>query len=554
MTTDFKDFNPDALYFAPLGGCGEFGGNFSVYTCGGRWLAIDLGVGFAEDDLPGIDLVLPDPKAILPYKDKLEGLIITHSHLDHIGALPHLWPRLGCPVYMTEFAHELLLTMLAGMEDAPNIPVTVIDPGTRFKLGPFDCSLVPITHSVPEACMVEIITPKGRVVHTGDWKLDPEPLVGQPYIPEYFSQMGQDGVLAVVGDSTNALVPGRSKSEADVCDGLTALFAGLEGRIIVTCMSSNVGRVFSVAEAALAAGRQVALSGWSLARFERIARDLGYFHELPPFVKRKSIGNMMRDDLVVICTGSQGETNASLYKLALGRHPDFELAPGDNVVFSALAIPGNEVEIADIQEMLRAQGVNVITRHSTETCVYASSHPAADELAEMYSHLKPKVLVAVHGEKPMQEANASVGHRAGAQITFTPENGDVIELSAQPQAKCVGKLTTAQLALEGLSLVPTTAEHLVERRKLHYSGSVMITLALMADGKQHTPAQISLMGLEDGARDLVDRALEKVFSNEHPSALKQDKVVVEAVRLAVRRSINHVYGRKPVTDVHIVRV
>ncbi len=430
--TEFTDFQPDALYYIPLGGCGEFGKNLSLYGWNGHWLMVDLGISFHSENHPPGTLIMPDISWIEKRRKALAGLIITHAHEDHIGAVCYLWPRLRCPVYATPFAAAFLRAKLRDNNMDYDLELIEINPGETFYVGPYHCRVAPITHSIPESTMVEIKTNHGRIVHTGDWKLDHVPSVGDAYDASIYDEMGRDGVLLAVSDSTNANIPGRSGDEIDVEEGLTRLFSRLPHRILVTCFASNVGRIKSIARAAAANGRRVILAGRSLWRFSHIARDLGYYDDIEKFDGPKEMRRHARKQTVIICTGSQGETNAALSRIAMGQHPKISPIPGDHVVFSSRIIPGNEEEIALLQDQLRHAAQEVITPADVPETIYSSGHPCADEVAQLYTWLKPQKVMPVHGTTAHQQANEEIARRCGVSDVLVPANGQVIRVAPGP--------------------------------------------------------------------------------------------------------------------------
>jgi len=443
---DFSDFKNDELYFIPLGGSGEFGTNLNLYRWNNHWLMVDLGVSFHNGKVhPPGTLIMPDISFIEKHRKSLSGIIITHAHEDHIGAVAYLWPRLRCPVYATPFAAAFLRAKLRdnGL-DEDVVDILTVEPGEKFYVGPYFCRMTPITHSIPESTMVEIHTPLGRIVHSGDWKIDYAPGVGDAIEPEIYEEMGGDGVLLNVTDSTNANVPGRSGDEIEVQEGLTQLFSRLPHRIFVSCFASNVGRIRSIALAAQANGRQVVLAGRSLWRFNRIARDLGFFDDLMPFAGPEELRRIKRSEVVVICTGSQGETAAALSRIANGQHPKIQAMPNDHVVFSSRAIPGNEDEIAELLAALRRAGQEILTQDDVVECIYSSGHPCADEVAELYRWLKPEKVLPVHGTLMHQQANEAIARREGIKDVLVPANGQVIRV-APGAMEIMGHVTNGKM-------------------------------------------------------------------------------------------------------------
>jgi len=387
----------DALHFLPLGGAGEIGMNLNLFGYRGRWLMVDLGVTFGDPTIPGIDVITPDPEFIVERKDRLAGLVLTHAHEDHIGAVPHLWPRLKCPIYATGFTASVLRRKLAEADLEDEARITPIEAGAPFDVGPFNVELVRLTHSIPEPNALLIRTPLGAVFHTGDWKLDPEPLIGAPVDEAALRGIGDAGVLALIGDSTNVFEDGRSGSESDVRKSLIDLVGRFERRVAIAAFASNVARLETIAAVAKATGRHAALCGRSLWRMNDAARENGYLRDWPRFLGEEDAAKLPRHKVLIACTGSQGEPRAALARIAAGSHPKIGFDEGDAVVFSSRKIPGNERAIARLQDMLVHRGVEVVTE--SEHFVHVSGHPARDELVDMYQWIRPQIAVPVHGER-----------------------------------------------------------------------------------------------------------------------------------------------------------
>lgn len=552
--SDFS--NGDELYFLPLGGVGEIGMNLSLYGSGGQWLAVDCGVSFGDDSMPMIDVVMPDPAWIAARRDRLAGLVLTHGHEDHLGAVPYLWPQLRCPVYATPFAAAVLKGKLheVGLQDI--VPVHVVPPGGRFKVGGFDVEMVPVTHSIPEAQALAIHTPAGTVVHTGDWKFDPEPQVGPPTDFEALRRLGRDGVLALVGDSTNILSQGHSGSEAEVRTSLIELFSRYHGRIAVSCFATNVARLESVAVAAAANDRHVALVGRSLWRIERAARDTGHLRDLPPFVTEHDAGYLPNDKVLYLCTGSQGEPRAALARIAAGDHPHVVLGKGDVAIFSSRIIPGNEKAIFRLQNDLIHLGVEVVT--DRDAFVHVSGHPGREEVTEMYRLLRPRIAVPVHGEARHQQHHARLARELGAEQALELSDGALLRLAPGP-AEVIDQVPTGRLCLDGPRLVPTDSEILRNRRRMVFNGSAVVTVVLDGAGRLLGRPQLTALGLLDAAHaaeehEAVVEAVVAAIEATPLRARRDDGVVREAARLAVRRSLRDSHGKKPITEVHLVRV
>ncbi len=414
------------LAFLPLGGTGEIGMNLNLYRCGGKYLAIDCGIGFGGSELPEVDVMMPDPAFIAERRDRLVGLVITHAHEDHIGAVAWLWPQLRCPVYATPFAAAVLRRKLGEVQLADKVKIHVVAPGASFELAPFKLQFLRVSHSIPEAQALVIRAGGQVVLHTGDWKLDAEPLVGPPTDEAAFAALGDEGVLAMVCDSTNAMVDGHSGSEGDVRRSLSELIGSLQGRVAVTCFASNVARVESVALAARDAGRSVAMVGRSLRNLDAAARDCGYLKGIPPFLGEDAANDVDDDNLLILVTGSQGEPRSALARIAMDTHPRIELGEGDTVVFSSRMIPGNERAIGTVQDNLVRRGVRLIT--DSDHMTHVSGHPARDELRHLYKLVRPRYSVPVHGEWRHLSAHAALAQELGVTPILL-EDGDVLSLS-----------------------------------------------------------------------------------------------------------------------------
>ena len=438
------------LAFLPLGGTGEIGMNLNLYRCktpkGDRWLAVDCGIGFGGAEHPEVDVMMPDPVFIAERHKDLLGLVITHAHEDHLGAVAHLWPRLRCPVYATPFAASVLKRKLGEAGLVKQVDLRVIAPGGEIDLAPFKLRFIRMSHSIPEAQALVIDTPHGLLLHTGDWKLDPTPLLGPPSDEAALAALGARGVLAMICDSTNAMVEGHSGSEADVRRSLSALIRGIRrGRVAVTCFASNVARMESIAIAARDAGRSTALAGRSLRNMDAAARECGYLKGLPPFLSEDDIDDVSDDNIVIICTGSQGESRSALARIAMDTHPRVALGEGDTVIFSSRMIPGNERAIGTVQDNLVRRGVHLMT--DADHMVHVSGHPARDELRRLYHLVKPKYSVPVHGEWRHLSAHAELARELGAIPTLM-EDGDILSLTGGPP-EIIDSAPVGRLVLDG---------------------------------------------------------------------------------------------------------
>ncbi len=528
------------LVFAPLGGVGEIGMNLSIYGLGNEsrrsWLAVDLGVSFAaEEHLPGVDLILPDISYLVEERRDLVGLVLTHAHEDHFGAIMDLWPQLKVPIYATPFTAALFEAKRLGEAGAPEIPIKVVPLNARFTVGPFDVEFVAMAHSIPESNGLILRTPLGTVLHTGDWKLDPTPLVGLPTDEAKLRAIGDEGVLALVGDSTNAVREGRSPSETDVARSLAEIITASRGRVAVTTFASNVGRIRAVADAARAARREVVVVGRAMERVIQVARETGYLDGVQDFRSMDTYGYLPSDKVIALCTGSQGEPRAALARIAQDDHPLVTLGEGDRVIFSSRPIPGNEKAITRVINGLVDQGIEVITDRTH--LVHVSGHPRRAELEDMLSWVRPQIVVPVHGEALHLAEHADLARRVGIKQTIVSRNGDLIHL-----APGAAGITVA------------------DRRRLSFAGRVSVALALTDKGMLAADPDIDMMGIPEADADgraiqeiAYDAVMEAYESIPKPQRRDPD-AVGEAVRRAVRAAIASRWGKKPMCHVHVLTV
>jgi ribonuclease J len=547
---------PDELVFVPLGGVGEIGMNLALYGYGHgktrKWLAVDMGVAFGKDDLPGVDAVLPDIGFLLSQKKNLAGIAITHAHEDHFGALFDFWPQLEAPVFMTPFAAGLLAAKQAGEPGAPKIPVTVVQQGGRVTVGPFEVEYVPVSHSIPECNSLAIRTPAGLVVHTGDWKLDPTPLLGKPTDEARFAALGEEGVLALICDSTNAIRDGISPSEADVAKVMEAMIAQAPHRVIVTTFASNVARLRTVALAAQKAGREVVVAGRSIHRALGVAAELGYLDGLPPFHDQNAFGQFPRNKVVALMTGSQGEPRAALARIASGEHRAVKLSPGDKVIFSSRSIPGNERSVNGIINALVDRGLEIVT--DRDALVHVSGHPRRDELRQMYAWTRPQILVPVHGEALHLHEQAKLGREAGVPDVIETRNGGMVRLAPGP-AERLKDVAAGRLFRDGKLLLDPETAGVADRRRMCWSGAVFVSVVMTAGGAVEDDPQVALVGLplsdDDGEtfQTIVEDAVDEALDNLPKARRRDGGAVRDIIRRAVRSEVNTVWGKKPPTVV-----
>lgn len=549
------------LVFLPLGGVGEIGMNLAAYGYGSeeqrQWLLVDLGVSFAGPDLPGVDLVMPDIRFLENERPNICGLVITHGHEDHFGAVLDLWPKLKVPVYCTAFTAGLLEAKRETDYSSFAIPLNLFKAGDKIELGPFAIEAIAVAHSIPEPVSLAIKTPLGTVVHTGDWKIDLEPSLGAVTDEKRFRELGQKGVLALICDSTNAQRDGVSPSEHEVSKSLAQIISQENGRVAITTFSSNVGRIRSIALAAKEAGRQVLLVGRSIKRSVAVAEELGYLEGIEPFISEEDFAYIPRDKLVMVLTGSQGEQRAALAKLSRDEMRSLSLSAGDCVIYSSRSIPGNERAIIDTQNRLIDRGIKIITDH--DALVHVSGHPRRNELKKMYDWVKPKILVPVHGEAAHLAAQTALGRQAGIQTVAEIRNGDMLRLAPDP-VEVVDEVPVGQIYKDGNLIGNEDELGIKERRKLSYVGHVSVSLLL---DKQHNLAglpDIVSFGLPDtgGHGELIDDAILNSIESSIESIprikRKDDDLVREAIRRAIRSTVNEIWGKKPVCTVFLHRL
>lgn len=553
---------PEQLVFGPLGGVGEIGMNLSVYGLGNerrrQWMIVDCGVSFAsEEHLPGIDLMFPDIRYLVEERRNLTGIVLTHAHEDHFGALFDLWPQLKVPVYATPFTAALIEAKRESEPGAPEIDVRVIALGSRFNIGPFDVELVSMSHSIPESNALVIRTPLGTVLHTGDWKLDQTPGVGLPTDQDKLRRLGEEGVLAVVGDSTNTVRDGRSPSEADVARTIAELIASSPARVAVTTFASNVARLRAVADGARAAGREVVVVGRAMERVVQVARETGYLDGVQEFRGPDVYGYLPPDKVVLLCTGSQGEPRAALARIARDDHPDITLARGDRVLFSSRTIPGNEKAVSGVINGLIDQRIEVITDRTH--LIHVSGHPRIGEVEELLGWVKPKVLIPVHGEALHLSEHAALGRRLGIPGVVSCRNGDLVQI-APGTPGVIDELPHGRVYKDGTVLIGADSRTIADRRRLSFVGMVTVALALTEKGALAADPEVELLGIPERGRDgkaLADVALDAVEDTVEslPRQKRRDPdAVAEAVKRAVRGAIAQQWGKKPICYVHVLAV
>ncbi|RXR29986.1 ribonuclease J [Sphingobium fluviale] len=540
------------LLFLALGGSGEIGMNANLYGCRGKWILVDLGVTFADPFYPGIDLVMPDLAFIEERREDLLGIVLTHGHEDHIGALPYLAADLGVPLYATPFTAGLIAGKLEEEGLLGQVELRTVELGGAIKLGEFAIRYVALAHSIAEGNALLIDTPFGRIFHTGDWKLDEEPLIGEPATEAQLRTIGDEGVLALVCDSTNVFNPEASGSEGGVRDGLLEVVSQAKGRVIVTTFASNVARLKTLGDVARATGRQLCLAGRSLDRITSVAKANGYLRDLPPLIDWDRAMDLPAREVMIIATGGQGEARAALARMAEGTHP-IKPVTGDLIVFSSKQIPGNEIAIGRIQNAFAAQGVEMVTEKQAH--IHVSGHPGQPELRAMYEWLKPEILLPVHGEMRHMQAQARLGLAHGIPHALVQKNGDMVRL-APGKAAVIGHEQTGRLVLDGDVILPADGGTLNERRKLSVNGQISVAVARDGKGRLAGAPQLRLQGvpLEEDREAFLSEAAEEATAAVSARGSEELEAVRERVRLAVRRVATRWTGKKPIVDVLIIDI
>jgi len=553
MTFDFKQ-HKDELLFVPLGGSNEIGMNLNLYHIDGKWLMVDCGIGFANDSIPGVDVIVPDIAFIIEHKKDLLGLVLTHAHEDHLGAVPYLWRELECPIYATPFTANFLKHKVSEMGPGTKPKIIPMEVGGSVQIGPFAIEMLELTHSIPEMQAIAITTKKGVIMHTGDWKFDDAPMIGPASDYAGLKKYGDGKVLAMVCDSTNVFVEGESGSEGVVRENLVKMIAECKQRVVVTTFASNLARVATIIMAAKEAGRVVALAGRSLHRVVEAARESGYLNDDVEFISDKEVMSIPRQDVLILCTGSQGEPRAALTRISRGDHPSIRLTPGDTVIFSSRKIPGNEIKISGIQNRLVERSVEVITER--DDYIHVSGHPAREELKRMYAMVRPQIAVPTHGEARHLHEHAKLASSLGVRETVEAHNGAIVWLEPG-DAHIIGKVHSGYVAIDGNSLIPTDGEVIRTRRKLRDDGAVFLSIVIDKDNELVAPVRLSAPGILDVREDeeLVAHCIAEVthaIGDAKPRTTEEQ--MKEQVRLCLRKLLKNELDKKPVIEVHVARI
>ena len=553
----------DELVFLPLGGSNEIGMNLNLYGYGPpedrQWIVVDLGVTFGDQTTPGVEIIMPDPAYLEEIKDRVLGIVLTHAHEDHIGAVAWLWPRVKAPLYATPFTAYLLREKLREAGILEDVDLTEVPLSGSIKLGPFELELITLTHSIPEPNGVAIRTPLGTILHTGDWKIDPDPLLGGVTDADAIRKLGDEGILAMVCDSTNVFVDGVAGSEADVRIAMTRLIGSLKGKIAAACFASNVARMDTIIRAAQANDRRVCLVGRSMHRMAAAARHVGLFKGVSDFVSEDESGYFPPEKILYLCTGSQGEPRAALFRIAEGTHRHVTLGQGDHCIFSSRVIPGNEVAIRNLQNTMAERGVRIHTDRE-HPGIHVSGHPCRDELKEMYQWARPQIAIPTHGERRHLLEHAAFARDLQVGQAIAPRNGDMVRL-APGRAEIIDMVPAGRLYIDGGMIVPSNAEPLRERRHAAYNGVLTVSLALDGKGRIVSGPQVRGIGMpgdadysvEDALDDLADE-VEAVVVKLKGEARDDDEAVENAIKRAMKKAGQRIWDRRPVVEVTVLRV
>ena len=543
------------LLFVPLGGSNEIGMNLNLYHYKGKWLMIDCGSGFADDYLPGVDMIIADSSFIEKYKKDIVGLILTHAHEDHLGGVQYLWNSLKCPIYTTTFTANFLKIRLNEYDFAKNIKIHEVKPGSKISLDPFSLEMVPLTHSAPEMQAIMIRTDAGNILHTGDWKFDNDPVLGKKADEELLKSYGDEGVLALVCDSTNVFNKGSSGSEGDVRKSLVDIIAGCPQMVVVSTFASNLARLDTIIHAAELAGRKVVLTGRSLHRMMLAAQESGYFKDIAPLISEHDVSRFRREELLVIATGCQGEPMAATAKLASNSHQSIKLAPKDTMIFSSKIIPGNEKKIFRLFNIFVKAGVEVITER--DHFVHVSGHPSIDELQKMYSLIRPNICIPVHGEPVHIHEHVKLAKKNGIKQAVEVENGSVVLLESN-NAKVISKVESGYLAVDGNYLLPVESPIFKARRRMREAGIVVASVVINKKGLLAANPMLSMPGLLDPKEDmalvnLIKNDIKELVTIQNKQAKKalSDEQVIEAIKGTIRKTLKQEINRSPVIIVNL---
>ena len=550
----------DELLYCPLGGAGEIGMNMNLYGYGQpenhKWIIVDVGITFADDSIPGIDLILPDTGFIEGRKDNLLGIVLTHAHEDHIGAISYVWPKLKCNIYATPFTATLVIEKFKEKKIDITNYLQIVKLGSSFQLGPFNIEYINLTHSILEPNGLKISTSIGNILHTGDWKCDPEPLVGKNLDSKRLIEIGKEGVVSMICDSTNVFNMGRSGSEGDVRKSLIKIIERQKKRVVVTSFASNVARMETIFYCAKKTGRQISLVGRSMQRIYKAARQCGYLSEVIEPLDPRDTKNISREKIIYLCTGSQGEPMGAMNRISNYIHPDVNIEAGDTVIFSSKIIPGNEKKLYKLHNQLVRDGIEVISEENE--FVHVSGHPNRDELKEMYEWIKPRSIIPVHGEQRHMLEHIDFAKKMKIPYPIKVENGDIVRFSKDTTPEVFDKAPYGKIYLDGNIGVEEEAKSIKERKNLSANGFLNVVIIINSRQNTHEPAIINQKGLPIKdleqfnfiMQDQINKSL-KTFSLNN---IKQEENIVETLKILCRRHTKEITGKKPLTNINLVRI
>ncbi len=550
----------DNLLFCPLGGSGEIGMNMNLYAYGNeenqKWIIVDMGVSFADDSVPGVDLIYPDAGFIIEKKNDLLGIVLTHAHEDHIGSISHIWPKLKCKIYATPFTAVLIQEKFKEKKIDVTSYLKIVELNSQIKLGPFEIDFVTLTHSILEPNGLCITTPEGVVLHTGDWKVDPNPLIGSKVDEKKLRSIGEKGVIAMICDSTNVFSPGRAGSEKNVRESLLKIISHQKKRVLVTSFASNVARMESIFYIAKQTKRNISLVGRSMHRIYKAAKQCGYLKDVVEPVDAREANKISKDRVILLCTGSQGEPMGALNRIANDIHPDVNLESGDTVIFSSKIIPGNEKKLYALQNLIVKRDIEVITEENA--FVHVSGHANREDLKDMYQWVKPKCVIPVHGEHRHMKEHISFAKEMQIPFSLKVENGNIIQISKDQKPQIIDQAPTGKIYLDGSVAVSLDSSSIKERKNISVNGLLEITLIISSNGKIKKPV-VSYRGIPEDAVsetfkfDLEDE-ITKTCKSFAVNNFKQEKNLIETIKQNCRKIVREKTGKRPFTNVNIARV
>ena len=548
------------LLFCPLGGSGEIGMNMNLYAYGNeenqKWIIVDMGVTFADDSVPGVDLIYPDAGFIIDKKDDLLGIVLTHAHEDHIGSISHIWPKLKCKIYATPFTAVLIQEKFKEKKIDITNYLKIVELNSQIKLGPFEIDFVTLTHSILEPNGLSITTPEGVILHTGDWKVDPNPLIGNKVDEKKLRSIGEKGVIAMICDSTNVFSPGRAGSEKDVRESLLKIISNQKKRVLVTSFASNVARMESIFYIAKQTKRNISLVGRSMHRIYKAAKQCGYLKDVVEPVDPRDASKISKDRIIFLCTGSQGEPMGALNRIANDTHPDVNIESGDTVIFSSKIIPGNEKKLYALQNSIVKRDIEVITEENA--FVHVSGHANREDLKDMYQWVKPKCVIPVHGEHRHIKEHISFAKEMQIPFNLKIENGNIIKISKDQKPEIIDQAPTGKIYLDGNVAVSLDSSSIKERKNISVNGILEITLIISSNGKVKKPV-ISFRGIpeeeisETFKFDLEDE-ITKTCKSFSLNNFKQEKNLIDTIKQNCRKIVKEKTGKRPFTNVNIARV